>query len=215
MNLAESQRYENIAVLDQVNDEVNVRRPLIEASEKLRLKLKARQGEIIRSETIRIDNRGSGFSDVTGTAEKMAEDGGLSHRDTLRLMLFAEEMLSMIRIVTGELDASFWIERVGLQYELMLSARTQMDRKKKKQLKTSGSSRKNKGSFHERLRNAFERALASDSDDICFDMPEKADRLDPGEWDGYERSVLVRLADSVRIAIHGNEVRMTVRKDFS
>ena len=199
--------------------EVNVRRPLIQASENLRRKLKAMQGDLFRSEIIRIDNRGAGFSEVTGEAEKMAESGGLSHRDTLHLRLFAEEMLSMISIVAGELTASFWIERVGLQYELMLTARTEMDKEKKKRLKkasaASGKNGKNKKSFQERLRSAFQHALASDSDSICFDMPESPDRLASGEWDGYERSVLVRLADSLRIAIYGNEVRMTVRKDFS
>ena len=195
--------------------EANVHRPLIQASENLRLKLKARQGDFVRSETIRIDNRGNGFSEATAAAEKMAENGGLDRRDTLRLMLFAEEMLSMISIVTGELEASFWIERVGLMYELQLTVQTEMDRKKKKRLKASAAAGKNRGSFQEKLRSAFERALASDSDDICFDMPEKADRPASGEWDGYERSVLVRLADSLRIAIHGKEVRMTVRKDFS
>lgn len=195
--------------------DINIRRPLLQASENLRLKLKTLQGDLIRSETIRIDNRGNGFRDATGAAEKMAAGGGLNHRDALRLMLFAEEMLSMISIVTGELKASFWIERVGRQYELLLTVRTEMDRKKKRSLKASAASGKKKGSFQEKLRTAFESALASDSDDVCFELPEDPDRLASGQWDGYERSVLVQLADSLRIAIHGNEVRMTVRKDFT
>jgi len=58
--------------------------------------------------------------------------------------------------------------------------------------------------------------MASDSgDDVCFDLPESRIRLASGEWDGYERSVLVKLADGLRITIHGSEVRMSVRKDFS
>ena len=197
--------------------DINIRRPLIQASERLRLKLKARQGDLIRSDTIRVDNHGNGFRDATGEAEKMADSGGLNHRDALRLVLFAEEMLSMISIVTGELIASFWIERVGLQYELLLTVKTEMDRKKKRRLRASAASGKRKKilSFQEKLRGAFERAMASDTDDVCFELPEGPNRLASGEWDGYERSVLVQLADSLRIAIHGTEVRMTVRKDFS
>ena len=195
--------------------DVNIRRPLIQVSENLRLKMKALQGDLVRSETIRIDNRGNGFRDATGAAEEMAAGGGLDRRNTLRLMLFAEEMLSMISIVTGELTASFWIERVGRQYELLLTVRTEMDKTKKRRLKASAASGKKKGSFQEKLRSAFESAMASDSDDVCFELPEDPDRMASGQWDGYERSVLVQLADSLRIAIHGSEVRMTVRKDFS
>lgn len=195
---------------------VNIRRPLIQASEALRLKLKALQGDIICSETIRIDNRGNGFKDAADEAEKMALSSGLNHRDTLRLVLFTEEMLSMIHIVTGELTASFRIERIGLQFELLLTVRTEMDKKKKRLLKASAASGKQKGSFLDKLRSVFERAMASDSgDDVCFDLPESRIRLASGEWDGYERSVLVKLADGLRITIHGSEVRMSVRKDFS
>ncbi len=204
-----------IAIYAGESWDVNIRRPLLLASENIRLKLKALQGDIVRSETIRVDNCGNGFSDAAEAAEEMAASGGLDRRDALRLVLFTEEMLSMISIVTGELAASFWIERIGRQYELLLTVRTEMDKKKKKLLKASASSEKQKGSFQEKLRSAFERAMASDSDDVCFDLPEGRDRLAPGQWDGYERSVLVKLADSLRIAIHGSEVRMSVRKDFS
>ena len=204
-----------VAIYTSESWDRGVRRPLFQASENLRLMMKARQGDLVRSETFQVDNHGNGFSDVTGAVEKMAESGGLNRENTLRLVLFAEEMLSMISIVTGELAASFWIERVGLQYELMLTARRDMDRKTKKQVKASAASGKKKGGFLEKLRSAFERGMVSDSDDVYFDMPESPDRLASGKWDGYERSVLVKLADSLRIAIHGNDVQMIVRKEFS
>ena len=169
----------------------------------------------MKSDIIQIDNTENGFLEAKEQTAKSAAFRGLDRKSSILLQLMTEEMLSMISIVTGELTASFWVERVGLQYELHLTVQTEMDRKKKRQLKASSSARKNTGSFQEKLRSAFERALASDTDDICFEMPESADRLASGEWDGYERSVLVRLADNLRIAIHGREVRMTVRKDFS
>ena len=34
------------------------------------------------------------------------------------------------------------------------------------------------------------------------------------EWDGYERSILRRLADEVKIGIRGSMVEMTVSKRF-
>ena len=35
------------------------------------------------------------------------------------------------------------------------------------------------------------------------------------EWDGYERSVLAKLADDVKVSIKGQEVDMTVSKSFA
>jgi len=35
------------------------------------------------------------------------------------------------------------------------------------------------------------------------------------EWDGYEQSTLRRLADTIKIGIRGNNVEMTVIKNFA
>ncbi len=68
-------------------------------------------------------------------------------------------------------------------------------------------------SFQETLGATFERAMASDTDQVCMDLA-NAERGEDGAWDGFERSILLQLADNVRIAVHGSEVRMTVRKTF-
>ena len=204
-----------ISIHASISWDMNVRRRLLQVSEQLRLKLKARQGELIQSDAIRIDNHGEGFADAIAEAEKMAERTGLEHKDALHLVLFAEEMLSMASIITGEMQATFWIECVNREYELHMETQTVMDRKKKKRLKAAASPKRNavSKSFQERLSHAFEHAMASDGDEVCLDLT-NADREEPGGWDGYERSILLRLADNVRITVHGSIVRMTVRKIF-
>ena len=142
----------------------------------------------------------------------MAETGGLSHKEGLRLMLFTEEMLSMVSIVTGEMKATFWIERLNREFELHMTTNTVINRNARRQLKVAPNDKPE--GFLAKLRNIFERARAADSDQVCFALPSGPDRQASGEWDGYERSILYRLADDVRIAIHGNEVHMTVRKEF-
>ena len=207
-----------IAIHASISWDVNIRKPFQQAAEELRLKLNRRNEAFVKSEVIRIDNHGNGFRDATEEAERTGTDGGLDRRDTLNLVLLAEEMLGMAGTVTGDLNASFWVEHTGRQYELFLTTQTSMDKKKKKWLKASVRPEKKKKSpqsLQEKLGNIYERALASGSDDICFDLPAGADRAASGEWDGFERSVLLRLADTVRIAIYGSEVRMTVRKNFT
>ena len=109
----------------------------------------------------------------------------------------------MARIVTGELEATFWVESEGLQFEIHLSTKTIMDKTKRQQLLEVASSRKNEitKSFLGRLRDSFEEALLSDSDrefnaipdEILADMPNRP--IEDLDWDGYERSVLMKLAE--------------------
>ncbi len=87
---------------------------------------------------------------------------------------------------------------------------------------SSSSSRKNEAanSFLGKLRNAFEEAMTADADHDYFDLPielqaDLAGRpIDSPEWDRYEQSVLLRLADNVKISIRGGLVNMTVSKKF-
>ena len=53
---------------------------------------------------------------------------------------------------------------------------------------------------------------------LTLALPLGAGAQDAGpypEWDGYERSVLRKVADTVKIAIRGGVVAMTVSKDYA
>ena len=134
-----------------------------------------------------------------------------------------EEMLSLARSVTGEMQASFWIENEGPQFDLHMSTKTVMDKEKRYHLLSSASSRKNEAAkgFLGKLRDKLEEAMASEVDHSEEEIP--ADMIgdlanhpveDP-EWDGYERSVLRRLADAIKISIRGGQVEIIVSKNFA
>ena len=205
-----------IALHAGISWDTNVLKPLVQTADDIRQKLKSIQGGLVKSEVIAIDNHGNGFHAAVEETQRMAEAGGLSREDSLRLTLFTEEILSMTNIVTGEVKADFWIERVNRQYELHISAQTDMDRKTRAKMKKAVAAELGgkSGGFLSKLRGAFERAMVSDSDRVCFALPSGEDRKSQNEWDGFERSILFKLADDVRIAIIGGEVRMVVRKEF-
>lgn len=177
----------------------------------------------MKSDVILIDNQGKGFDDAVRQTKKVAEFRGISPKDATRLQLMTEEMLSMARSVTGEMVASFWIESEDTAFELHMTTKTIMDREKRYMLISSSSSRKNEAanSFLGKLRNAFEEAMTADADHDYFDLPielqaDLAGRpIDSPEWDRYEQSVLLRLADNVKISIRGGLVNMTVSKKFN
>ena len=121
--------------------------------------------------------------------------------------------------MTGELEATFWLESMGKHYELHLSTKTVMDREKRDHLLASASSRKNEaaGTFLGKLRDAFEEAMVSDVDysipDIAMDDMVNRN-IEIPEWDEYEQSILRRVADEVKIGSRGGTVDMTVFKSF-
>lgn len=176
----------------------------------------------MKSDVIAIDNKGSGFDEAVEATKKLAEFNKLDEKDSLHLQLFTEEMLSMIRIVTGEVKASFWVENTDKTFDLNLTTETIMDKEKKHLLISSSSSKKNEaaGSFLGMLRDAFEEAMLADSDKVLYQLPNDVasdvvgQYIEDEEWDRYEASVLKRLADDVKIDIRGGLVHMTVRKSF-
>ena len=176
----------------------------------------------MKSDIIRIDNQGNGFQDAIAETRRVAVYQELNAQASIRLQLITEEMLSLARSVTGEMQASFWIEGEKQRFELHMTTQTVMDKEKRYQLLSAATSRRNEAArtFLGFLRDAFEEAMASEVMHAGDDLP--ADILadltyrtfeDP-EWDGYERSVLRKLTDDVKIAIRGNIVDMVVTKDF-
>ena len=197
-----------------------VKRPLAQAAEELRMRLAGDEENGFRSDMIRIDNHGAGFRRAADEAQKAAEFGGLGQKNMLRLQLLAEEMMSMAQAITGDMEGTFWVEKKRQWYELHLNTVTEMNQQKRKALILSTTERKNEASrsFLGRLRDAFEQAMLSGKEDVYYDMQSESSGQGGGmkpNWDRYEQSVLLRLADNVRIAIRGDEVSMTVTKDFS
>ena len=176
----------------------------------------------MKSDIILIDNQGKGFTEALKETKKVASYTGLEPKLTTRLQLMTEEMLSLARSVTGEMQASFWIENEGSQFDLHMATKTIMDKEKRYNLLSTASSRKNEAAkgFLGKLRDKLEEAMAAEVDheeEIPMDIIEDLayHPIEDPEWDGYERSVLRRLADTIKIAIRGGQVEIIVSKNFA
>ena len=176
----------------------------------------------MKSDVISIDNKGKGFQDVVDVTKNMAEFKKLDDKHSLQLQLCAEEMLSMIRTVTGEIQATYWVDCEDNKFDLNITTQTVMDKEKRNLLLSSSTSKKNEAAkgFLGMLRDSFEQALLAESDTVYYEMPDDvaADvagrAIDDPEWDRYESSILRKIADDIRIAIRGGAVTMTVTKNF-
>jgi len=175
----------------------------------------------MKSDAIIIDNQCNGFDQAGKATEKTAAYAGLDHKDSLRLLLCTEEMLSMVHSVTGGMEGTFWIEAEGKNFELHLTTKTVMDKEKRHLLISASTSRKNEAaqSFLGKMRDAFEEFMAADVDhsdlipeDIMNDLPNHV--IECKEWDGYEQSILQKVAEQVKVSIRGQVVDMTVIQKF-
>ena len=176
----------------------------------------------MKSDVIKIDSRGNGFREAISQAGKTAVFTGLDANESLDLQLLTEEMLSLVRSVTGEVEASFWIESENKAFELHLTTQTVMDKEKREQLIASSTSRKNEAAtgFLGKLRDKLEEAMTAKAehpendfpDELLSDLPHGV--LGEQEWDGYERSILQTVADQVKIGIRGDNLEVIIVKRF-
>ncbi len=87
--------------------------------------------------------------------------GDLDKKSSLRLRLIAEEMMNLMKSITGEVEAKFWIDNIGKSYSLHLSTSTIMYADKRKELVDIATRKENaaaKGVVG-KLREVFELAL--------------------------------------------------------
>lgn len=180
-----------------------IRKPIALLVEELRWRSRNRKAPAFKSKRIDIDNRGYHFADALEESEKISLLSGISRKNAIRLRLITEEMLGMMRGITGQCKASFRIFCDGERFELFLTTRTRMNKKKRSNLKASGKC--DPASFQDKLRGELLKALEMDSD-FEFDI-----LAEPGS---FEQSMLYLLADSIRLDIYSGSVFLTVIKDF-
>jgi len=112
----------------------------------------------MKTDVIRVSSRGARMETALKQAEFVAGYKNLSPKSALHLRLLTEEMMGIIRSITGETEGEFWIEDNDDVYQLHLRVDTTMDSEKRERLLSTSSSGKNESArgFMGRLRNFFD-----------------------------------------------------------
>lgn len=99
----------------------------------------------ITTEKVKITNTGAGMPQALSMAEKAAALLHLTVKDSLRTRLLAEETLSMVRAVTGQFSADFWIEldEADKTFTVHLEAKSELDYPKRQELLSVSTTGKN------------------------------------------------------------------------
>ena len=122
----------------------------------------------MKSDVIIVSSKGLRIEKALDQAEAVAAYKKLSPEGTLQLRLLTEEMMGLIRSVTGETEGEFWIEEEDGLFQLHYRVVTRMSSVKREHLLSASSSGKNDAArgFFGRLRDLFDRD--ADSDVVAF-----------------------------------------------
>ena len=97
----------------------------------------------MKTDVITVSNKGSHMEAALQQTEKVAAYKGLSEKNTLHLRLLTEEMMGLMRSVTGATEGLFWIEDEDGEYQLHLQVLKFLTSEEKEQLLSVSSTGKN------------------------------------------------------------------------
>ena len=125
----------------------------------------------MKTDKISVSSQGARMNAALEQADKVAAYKGLSMKDALHLRLLTEEMMGLMRSITGEREGIFWIEDEDGEYRLHLQVRTLLNSEEREQLLAVSSTGKNelaKGLMG-RIRDFFD--WGSDEDLATYTSP--------------------------------------------
>ena len=92
---------------------------------------------------IKVTTQGVGMEEALAATEKLGLDCGLGHKENLRLRLMAEELIGLLRGITGSVEACYQCREEARKFDLRLSADVFLDQEMRKQLLAASTSGKN------------------------------------------------------------------------
>ena len=120
----------------------------------------------MKSDVIHVTSSGEGVALALQQAEAVAAYKSLPQKDSLHLQLLAEEMMGMLRALTGEQEADFWIEDEAGSFCMHLRTQCKMNTDLREKLLSASTSGKNiaaKG-VSGKIRDLFSRMVEGSGD---------------------------------------------------
>ncbi len=196
----------------------------------------------MKTERISINNRELGMTVALGMTEKLGAEQGLERKQILHLRLLTEELFSMLRSLTGEVDAEYWLEYEGKRFDIHMKSDVKLTDELRQQFlsaSTSGENAAAKGVMG-KLRVVIAEALVTRPSVPAFSLglvstasptaqvaganayqwsmekykAEVKKQKDEESWDELEKSIVANIADEVSVRIIGANVEIIVTKAF-
>lgn len=183
-----------------------------------------------------IDKKMDSSSIIVSVVEAFCKKVEAVSKDTTHLLLLTEEVLGLVNAIVYVEDGQFYIEKEENEYRIHVSAVADMSSEVKEKLIDASSDGKNQSYrgvsgkifkvidtvfTNEALEavavNAIDRQMYGSAYPVTSNTWSLASyyestKKDEEEWDGYERSILLKLADDVLVSARGDKLHITVVK---
>ena len=98
---------------------------------------------MIRTEELYIDNTDEKATAAIAVADEFIKSLVLDKKQAMHIRLLAEETIGMVRAMTVNFEAYFWLEKENDEYRVKLNVRTDMSKEKKEELLSLSTSGEN------------------------------------------------------------------------
>ena len=194
----------------------------------------------MQSNICKIEKGSRNMDQIFRECEKVARYNELDHKQTLQLRLLCEELVNMLPSVVSNFSGEFWIENQGDQFELRMRVSVEnIDMDTRERLINVSKKRQNSAivGVTGKIRAVFDYMAMSGGDAVSpagrygfstnidfsqiwsLQQYKNTVQTDGGaegqEWDEFERSIIVKIADDVLVGVKGKNVSIIIKKKFA
>ena len=100
----------------------------------------------MKTNQIVVTSKEIGMDEALSITEKLGNEAGLDKKSVLHLRLLAEELFGLLRGIAGGVEANYWIEAEGKNFEIHMKSAVNMNEEMRAQFLSASSSGKNSAS---------------------------------------------------------------------
>ena len=188
----------------------------------------------MKSNVIKISENCNNINAIFQEVETASNKSGLDNKKALKLRLLAEELVGMLKELSGSYEGEFWVEEESLKFDLItrIEVNKAMDNKTKKGFIEVSSDKKNAAAkgFMGKIRDVVENLIypenaAFTSSYVAYQL--EADALGGNSWsasqntqqeenwDEMEKSIIEKIADNVKVSVKGKYVEIVITKSLA
>lgn len=158
----------------------------------------------METEKIVVTSAGVRFDEALAVTEDLGIKAGLDKKSVLHLRLLAEELFGMLRGIAGEVEANYWIENSGKNFEIHMKSEVRVTEEMRSRFLSAASSGKNAAavSFMGKIRVMIADTLLSAKEAVPYAMINAAAAYTGGG--AYEEAAYVWTMSSYRDEIRKN-----------
>ncbi len=169
----------------------------------------------VRSDTVKVSAGSKHIMDAVETAREFALKQRLDNKATRQLELMTEETIGIIGSIAESAMAKFWVDGSGLKYRIHLTFPASVGSEEYKKLLSLASSGKNEAvqTLSAKIWETMVTGLGSGSDNSSkSEQFEWSLRNDDPNVDEIAESILVALADDIKVSVTRDNVQLLVIK---